>query len=158
MEYWVLGGGNLGNTREILSDACNALCKVAGKLVYKSSYYESEAWGFESANFINQLFIVESNLYPDDLMIKLLEIEADFGRTRTNDGYQARTLDLDILFAGNLVYESDVLILPHPRMHIRKFALLPCLEYQACYMHPTLKQTLQDLVYSCEDSSSVVRI
>lgn len=158
MEYWILAGGNLGDTQSILNQACEKVVQNTGKLVYKSSFYESEAWGFESSNFINQLFIIESSLDPDDFMTELLEIETSCGRIRNGNGYEARTLDLDILFAGKLVYESRSVILPHPRMHIRKFALLPCLEYNEKFMHPKFMKTLEELSYSCEDTSSVVRV
>lgn len=158
MEYWILAGGNLGDTQTILNQACEILVPKLGNLVYRSSFYESEAWGFESSNFINQLFIIESSLNPDDFMAELLAIEASFGRVRNGNGYEARIIDLDILFAGKLVYESRYVLLPHPRMHLRKFALLPCLEYNAQYMHPKFMKTIEELSYSCEDVSSVIKL
>lgn len=158
MEYWVLAGGNLGDTRSILNQSSIILEEKLGKIVYRSSFYESQAWGFDSSNFINQLFIIESVVGPDDFMAELLAVETSFGRIRNGNGYEARTLDLDILFAGKLVYESNSVILPHPRMHIRKFALLPCLEFNEQFIHPKLMKTLEELSYSCEDNSSVVKL
>lgn len=159
MKFWILAGGNMGDTRQILKDALVKMEELAVELVYSSSLYESEPWGFDSnQHFINQLFVFESDLLPDHFMHSLLKIENDLGRKRENNGYSARTIDLDIIFIGNLVYSSNVLDVPHARMHIRKFALLPCVEYKADFRHPIYKKTLEELLYSCEDSSSVAKL
>lgn len=158
MNYWILAGGNLGDTRTTIDLASQKIESYNTQIVFKSSYYESEPWGFESPNnFVNQLLIAESDLHPDDFMNMLLLIEKSLGRVRNSDGYAARTIDLDILFIDNLVYESNILKVPHPRMHIRKFALLPCIEFNSSFRHPVLLETLEELNYSCPDSSSVFK-
>ena len=89
--------------------------------------------------------MVETELTPDELMDKLLEIEAELGRVRhpEKEGYCSRTVDLDILYYGDQIINTEKVTAPHPRLHLRKFALMPLCEIIPDFLHPifNLSQT-----------------
>ncbi|MBL0912216.1 MAG: 2-amino-4-hydroxy-6-hydroxymethyldihydropteridine diphosphokinase [Bacteroidia bacterium] len=159
MRYLVLAGGNIGDTQQLIREAFSQMEQL-GTIIRRSAFYRSEAWGFESdQSFINAAVLLESALDPENLLQELLRLEKTAGRVRSgNAGYASRTLDLDILFAGNLVYSSKDLEVPHPRMHIRKFALMPAVEILPDLMHPVFKKKLGDLLHECPDTSAVERL
>lgn len=159
MKYWILAGANQGNISQTFKEAFELLTPEHGLLLYLSPLYQSEAWGFESDSpFLNQLCILESDYPPPTLMRILLEIEEKFGRMRTENRYAERSLDLDILFAGNLVYTSSVVQIPHPRMHLRNFTLMPCVDYMPDFIHPLLLKTMAQLLRLSPDESVPVRL
>ena len=115
-------------------------------LVERSSAYTTEPWGFEAEEwFLNELLVVETELEPDELMDELLEIEAELGRVRPlgQKGYSSRSIDLDILYYGDRVINTAKVTTPHPRLHLRKFALEPLCEIIPDFLHPVfnLSQT-----------------
>ena len=115
-------------------------------LVERSSAYITEPWGFEADEwFLNELLVVETDLEPDDLMDRLLEIETELGRVRHPEipGYQSRTIDLDILYYGDRVIGTEKVTIPHPLLHLREFALKPLCEVIPDFIHPVfhLSQT-----------------
>ena len=115
-------------------------------LVERSSAYTTEPWGFEAEEwFLNELLVVETELEPDKLMDKLLEIEKELGRVRHPEvkGYCSRTVDLDILYYGDRIIETEKVTVPHPRLHLRRFALEPLCEIIPDFLHPifNLSQT-----------------
>ena len=112
----------------------------------RSSAYTTEPWGFEAEEwFLNELLVVDTELEPDDLMDELLKIEAELGRVRHPEvrGYCSRTVDLDILYYGDKIIKTDKVTIPHPRLHLRKFALMPLCEVVPDFLHPVfnLSQT-----------------
>lgn len=97
-------------------------------VVKKSSLYKTAPVGYDNQpDFINAVAQVETELSPDALMQGLLKIEADFGRERPFPN-SPRILDLDLLLFDDLTLETQNLTLPHPRMHLRGFVLLPLAE------------------------------
>ena len=115
-------------------------------LVERSSAYITEPWGFEADEwFLNELLVVETDLEPDDLMDRLLEIETELGRVRHPEipGYQSRAIDLDILYYGDRVIDTEKVTIPHPLLHLREFALKPLCEVIPDFIHPVfhLSQT-----------------
>lgn len=159
MRYLVLAGGNIGDTQQLIREAFIRM-EEFGTIIRKSAFYRSEPWGFESdQSFINAAVLLESGRAPEDLLQELLRLEKTAGRVRSGKaGYTSRTLDLDMLFAGNLVYSSKALEVPHPRMHIRKFALMPAAEILPDLMHPVFKKKLGALLHECPDTSAVERL
>ena len=95
---------------------------------------------------------------PQQILQECLQIEADLGRERKEQGYAARKIDIDVLFVGNEVIESNALVLPHPRLHLRRFTLLPLLELVPDFIHPIFKKTISVLLKECEDHSQVRKI
>ena len=91
------------------------------------------------------------------LLKELLSIEIRLGRDRINkyDGYVSRPIDIDILYYNDLVVDSADLILPHPRLHQRRFTLLPLCEIAPDYIHPIVKCSNMELLSRCDDMSIV---
>jgi 2-amino-4-hydroxy-6-hydroxymethyldihydropteridine diphosphokinase len=152
---FLLTGSNLGDTISILKNAEVSLGNVFGHLVQKSQIYCSEAWGYESSRlFFNQCIAIETELSPHETLKKILEIETAMGRVRAaGKEYSDRVIDIDILFFGNKIIEDDLLIVPHPRMHLRKFALVPLNEIAGSIIHPVFKKSVFDLLQNCRDES-----
>lgn len=161
MQYLVSLGSNKGDKAGFLRQACSALEQGLGKISAVSGIYETEPIGFESSDmFFNQVIILDSPLAPGDLIVGMLNIEVMLGRARQLKGlYESREIDLDILLAEQLVVQGDKLIIPHPRMHLRGFVLVPACEIAAGWVHPVLNKTLMSLCDELsEEEKTIVRI
>jgi 2-amino-4-hydroxy-6-hydroxymethyldihydropteridine diphosphokinase len=151
-------GGNVGNTLEIFGKAKMQLVENAGPILQESSLYQTEAWGFDSDPFLNQVITLETRMFPAELLQRLLSIETFFGRERKGDGYSARTLDLDILFVEDQVINESDLIVPHPRMEERRFVLEPLNELYPNRIHPVTGKTISQMLSECPDNSGVEKL
>ena len=143
---YILFGSNQGDKKALLEQACALINNRCGMLVERSSAYTTEPWGFEAEEwFLNELLVVETELEPDALMDALLKIESELGRVRhpERQGYCSRTVDLDILYYGDQIVQTEKVTIPHPRLHLRKFALMPLCEIIPDFLHPVfhLSQT-----------------
>lgn len=155
---FILFGSNMGDKEALYDKALHLINIRCGKVVAQSSAYASEPWGFESDEwFLNRLVVVETALSADDLMQELLRIEAELGRERIegHKGYQSRPIDLDILYYGNHIILTDWVIAPHPRLHQRRFALMPMCEVAPDFVHPVWGLTQKRLLEQCPDCSVV---
>lgn len=151
---YLLFGSNMGNKMTLFEQACLLINNRCGQIVQTSAAYESEPWGFEAEEwFLNRLIVIETELSPDELMRQLLDIEAELGRTRhpETEGYTSRPIDLDILYFGNQVIDTQWVIAPHPRLHLRRFALLPLCEIVPDMKHPIFGLTQTELLERCPD-------
>lgn len=156
MDYYLLTGSNIGDSISTLKRAELAIAREIGQVIMASSYYKTAPWGFEAEqDFINQALMVNSDLEPETFLEKCLNIEKQMGRIRRTDtqGYQSRVIDIDVIFAEDIQMHSENLILPHPRMHVRKFVLKPLVDIAANFVHPTFGKTLNELLIQCPDSS-----
>ena len=98
------------------------------QLIKQSGLYKTAPVGYDAQpDFINAAAEIATILTPQDLLVKLLEIEQTFGRERTFAN-APRVLDLDLLLYDDLILHTEALTLPHPRMHLRGFVLLPLAE------------------------------
>ncbi len=106
--------------------------------------------------FVNGVAELESGLDPLKLLTRLHDCEKHFGRRRAKKN-EARIIDLDLLAYHDLILteNSEGLILPHPRMHLRKFVLLPLRVYAPAWRHPVFQLTADRLLAKCPDSSMV---
>lgn len=155
---FILLGSNMGDREVVLDNAIKEIEKRCGRIVNKSSLYESEPWGFDTdLYFLNQAIAVETDLEPHDLLKELLTIEAELGRRRNENhiGYESRPIDLDIIYIDDMINDDDDLILPHPRMHLRRFVLVPLSEISPDFVHPILRESNSTLLDRCEDQSEV---
>jgi len=129
MKVVIALGSNLGERAENISRAVSELNKII-EVTHLSTIYETDpVGGPEQPDYLNAVLIGESELDPADLLTKTLEIESALGRTR-EVRWGARTLDIDLIVAGDVVSNSEFLILPHPRAHERAFVLEPWLEIE----------------------------
>ena len=155
---FVLLGSNLGDRELLVNQASKMMGERCGKIVAKSRLYESEPWGFKSEHwFLNQVVKIETALSPDDLMKELLEIEKELGRDRSvpHEGYVSRPMDLDILYFGNEIIDTQMVKAPHPRLHERRFTLLPLCDIALDFVHPVMKKTNLQLLDECQDAGKV---
>lgn len=155
---FVLLGSNLGDRELLVNQACKMIEERCGKIVAKSRLYESEPWGFKAEHwFLNQVVKVETSLLPDALMLVLLDIEKELGRDRSmpHEGYVSRPMDLDILYFGNEIIDTQMVIAPHPRLHQRRFTLLPLCDVAPDFVHPIMRKTNLQLLDECQDAGKV---
>jgi 2-amino-4-hydroxy-6-hydroxymethyldihydropteridine diphosphokinase len=156
MEVFLGIGANLGNRENNLKEAVDRVEEYIGKVTTFSSIYETEAWGFHTEDeFLNMVLKVETKLKPSGLLGRILMIESLLGRTRVAKQYSSRVIDIDILFYGNKKINDVELIIPHPRLHERKFILVPLCEIAPDLIHPVLNQSIAALLKSCKDESKV---
>ena len=158
---YVLFGSNLGDKETVFTQACQLVNKKCGRVVKVSAAYESEPWGFEAEEwFLNRIIVVETELSPMDLLHQLLDIEKELGRVRHPEiqGYTSRTADLDLLYYGTRIIHTERLIVPHPRLHLRRFALMPLCEVASDFKHPIFKTTQKELLEQCPDDCIVREI
>ena len=151
---YLLFGSNMGDKAALFDQACTYINNRCGRIVATSSAYESEPWGFEAEEwFLNRLIVVETELEPEALLQQLLSIEKDLGRVRHSETkrYTSRPVDLDILYYGHQIVETQWVIAPHPRLHLRRFALLPLCEVVPNMKHPIFGLTQTELLERCPD-------
>ena len=155
---FLLTGGNLGDRLQNLSQAAKLVELSCGKIIRASSIYKTAAWGFaDQPDFYNQALQLETHLSPEKLMQKLLEIEKEMGRKRSVK-MGPRIIDIDILLVDDFIINSKPLIIPHPRLAERRFALLPLAEIASEFVHPIYKKTIQQLLNECKDTLAVHKI
>lgn len=151
-------GGNQGDRWANLLKSTEAIERECGDIILRSSVYETEGWGLDTGlKFLNQVIKIESNLNAENLLKKLLTIEQSLGRQRNKQGYSDRTVDLDILFFNKEQILTEILQIPHPRLHLRKFILVPMNEIAPDFMHPVLQKSIQYLLQQCEDTLAVTK-
>ena len=147
-KVYLLLGSNLGDRNYYLKEAFKSIELAIGKVERWSSFYETESWGkTDQPNYINQVLISKTNLEPTEILEKILHIEKELGRER-NEKWGSRTIDIDILFYGSEILETEKLTIPHPELHKRRFTLAPLLELNPNFVHPVLSKTIKQL-YTC---------
>lgn len=155
---YILFGSNQGEKEALLEQACLLIEQRCGMIAEQSSAYLTEPWGFKAEEwFVNKLLAVETRLEPDALMEVLMGIEHELGRVRHPEkaGYCSRTVDLDILYYGERIIHTEKVTAPHPRLHLRRFALMPLCELIPDFLHPVFNRSQQQLLDSCPDTSTV---
>ena len=151
----LLLGGNLGDRYAYLQKATAAIQNHIGEIIEVSAIYETACWGGDQQpDYLNQALRVQSGLLPEQVLDQALRIEAELGRIRTRI-WEPRVMDIDLIFYDRLVYQSDRLILPHPRITVRKFVLVPLVELIPHYVHPVYKKSIIELFHACSDASAV---
>jgi 2-amino-4-hydroxy-6-hydroxymethyldihydropteridine diphosphokinase len=151
-------GGNIGNREFTLKKAVEKINHEIGKVISQSNYYETEAWGVENQDkYLNQCICIETLLTSSQVLKKSLEIELSLGRKRNHkETYEPRTIDIDMLFYNSDFIQTKELTIPHPRLQLRKFVLIPLNEIAPTFLHPTLNKTIQTLLMECDDSCEVL--
>jgi len=151
MKYAISLGSNLGDSRSILESVLNRLEGV----VARSSWYQTKAVTLPNSppqpDYLNGCVVLETPVEPLELLAQLQKIEAEFGRIRYQR-WDARTLDLDILLLDDVVFHTQMLEIPHPRMIDRAFVLVPLAEIAPDWKHPLLNRSISELVQSVDAS------
>lgn len=151
-------GGNIGDREKTLKQALLKINEQIGSIVLQSNIYETEAWGVTNQKaYLNQCIKVETSLSANELIKKVLSIEKELGRQRSiNQTYESRTIDVDILFYNTSIINQPDLCVPHPRLHLRKFVLIPLNEISDNYLHPLFNKSIFNLLMECNDISDVI--
>lgn len=148
--HWLIGG-NMGDRLHYLVQAREQIAVQIGTILKSSAIYSTQAWGYtEQPDFLNQVLYLESVLPPEEAMQAALRIEKMLGRER-HQRWHERTIDIDMLYADDLVISNEMLTVPHPRITERRFVLVPLAEISPTFEHPLLHQTQVALLQACTD-------
>jgi 2-amino-4-hydroxy-6-hydroxymethyldihydropteridine diphosphokinase len=149
VRYWIGLGSNLGDRLATLRGAAKALDKIASVTHRSRVFAASPIGGPPQPSFLNAAVIAVSDLDAAAMLALCQRIEADFGRERDAERWGPRTLDIDLLLAGErgeVVLALPDLEIPHPRLHERGFALAPLCDLDAALLHPTMARPLTALL------------
>ena len=151
-------GSNIGDRETNLKTSLSLLESAELRVRKTSSLYHTEPVGeVEQPWFMNAVVEVETSLSPEELLHRCQQIEEEMGRRRLIPR-GPRVIDLDILLYDQLTLTTPELTIPHPRLHCRRFVLIPLLEIAPHAIHPLLKKSIRELLKDTTDSSVVKRI
>jgi 2-amino-4-hydroxy-6-hydroxymethyldihydropteridine diphosphokinase len=149
-------GSNTGDRESNLNNAIKRIA-VLGIDIKISPTVESDAWGYDDQNkYLNLICSIYTIYTPTELLRELQSIEHDLGRVRTKPIFEARTIDIDILLYDDEVIDSDAITIPHPRLALRKFVLLPFAWLSPNTFHPVLKKSIAELLKESTDETQTL--
>jgi len=154
--YFLSLGSNLGNRDKNLARAARLLGESGVEILAASSIYLTEP--VDKADqpwFANQVLEVRSSIDPPSLLRLAKSIEKKMKRVPTV-AKGPRTIDIDILLAGDTVLDTPDLVIPHPRLAQRNFVLVPLCEIAPKIRHPVLGKTIRELALASADSARVI--
>ena len=136
-------GSNIGDRRPTIGRAVALIEQAFGATARRSDWFESEPWGFDSPNqFINLGVAIETgDTTPLEILRTLREIEHKLDPSAHRDAsgaYIDRTIDIDLIAVDDIVTDTPELTLPHPRMAMRDFVIIPMLQLAPDWVHPLL--------------------
>ena len=162
MKAGVALGSNLGDRLANLCAARNEIGKLnsVSSPLLTSAVYETEPVGCEAgaAKFLNAVIEIEYAGDAPDLLHDLVEIETRLGRPASHARNASRTLDLDLLYFGDMKIETPELQLPHPRIAEREFVLRPLADIRPDLVLPKQTESMRDLLLRLPKGEAVVRI
>jgi 2-amino-4-hydroxy-6-hydroxymethyldihydropteridine diphosphokinase len=152
-------GSNLGDRAGYLLLAVRGMLDAGFDVIRLSNIYETEPVEYENQPaFLNMVAELRSSTLPapEQLLARLLRIEYGLGRTR-DIHMGPRTIDLDLLIFKDQHIETQFLTVPHPRIALRRFVLVPLNELVPSLIHPVLGKSISDLLAQTKDRSTVTR-
>jgi 2-amino-4-hydroxy-6-hydroxymethyldihydropteridine diphosphokinase len=151
----ILLGSNLGDCLNNLKQAIELMRKCAAGVSATSDIFETEPWGMQDQPlYYNQVILLETTDNARTLMHLLLEIEQEMGRHRIAK-WAPRLIDLDILYFNNEIINEEGLVVPHPRLHERRFTMAPLSQILPDFVHPVMKKSNLDILHSLTDELQV---
>jgi len=151
-------GTNIGNRQANLDEVNKRISQTVGTVVAQSGIYETEAWGLtDQQDFYNQVLLIHTPLSPTTLLQQCHLIEEEMGRKRKKK-WGPRLIDIDVLFYNDMVIDQEGVQIPHPRLHLRNFVLLPLCELNADWVHPLLNKKMHLLLQECQDDLQAKRV
>jgi 2-amino-4-hydroxy-6-hydroxymethyldihydropteridine diphosphokinase len=152
---YLSAGSNLGDRLAHLRQATRLLRDSGIAVKRTSPVYETEPVGFRDQPwFLNVVIEVETTMDPAALLETCLIAEKAEGRIRAFRN-APRTLDIDVLLYDSVIFEQPGLIIPHPRMALRRFVLVPLAKLEPDLIHPVMNQTIGSLLDACSDPAEV---
>ena len=124
-------GANIGDRHKSLERAIKLIERRIGRVTRRSSFIETDPWGFESENvFLNAAVCVTTEMTPMQLLEATQSIEDEMGRSSrsANGQYHDRKIDIDILLYDDITVDTPTLKIPHPLMYERDFVMIPLQE------------------------------
>jgi 2-amino-4-hydroxy-6-hydroxymethyldihydropteridine diphosphokinase len=151
-------GSNLGDRCKICLEAIDLLRAHPQITVERvSSFYKTEPVGMADQDwFLNGVVRCNTTMTAESLLAVTAEIEQALGRVR-HKRWGPRTLDLDLLLFDDIRHVSALLSIPHPRLHERRFVLVPLAELAPAWVHPVLAKTIQQLLTELPVAGQVVQ-
>ena len=151
-------GSNLGDRAGNLLLGVRGLLEASFDVAKLSGVYETDPVEMPGAPpFLNMAVEVKvDQISPTQMMARMLRIEYLLGRKEKSQKVP-RTIDLDLLFYGSTRMDTPFLILPHPRLHLRNFVLIPLSEIASDFVHPVLNLDISTILSESPDNSRVVR-
>jgi 2-amino-4-hydroxy-6-hydroxymethyldihydropteridine diphosphokinase len=154
---FLLLGSNLGDSLNNFQITIEKIEDLIGTVTKKSSVYKTAPWGVtDQPDFLNQVISIETALNPETILDLIHLIERQLGRIRSHK-WEARLIDIDILLYDQKMINTTHLIIPHPRIAVRRFVLEPLNEIASDVVHPVLQKKINQLLDDCKDTSSVIR-
>lgn len=144
-------GTNIGDREQNLQKARQAIANEM-TILKSSSIYETKAWGYtDQEDFLNQVVEADTSLTPIQLLDFVKRTESELGRV---DSFRwgPRKIDVDILLYDSISLETERLTIPHPSLHQRAFVLVPMVELEPDFLHPTLHKTMRNLLAEVDAS------
>jgi len=155
---FLLLGSNLGDRQLLLQTAIAKIAKRVGPVLEKSALYETQSWGkTDEPDYLNQVILLKTDLSPNIVLNKILEIETGMGRRRY-EKWGSRLIDIDILFYNDEIIKQHGLEIPHPELHKRRFTLEPLAEIAPDFIHPLINKTMLELKKDLTDSLIVKKL
>jgi len=149
-------GSNLGDRIYLIDKAIDLIKYQIGSNIKTSSVYSTEPWGTQNPlPYLNAAISLMTSETVEVVLKKIMSIEKKLGRKRDGSLNAPRTIDIDIIFYENLIIKRKKLTIPHPRMHLRRFVLVPLNEIEPDFIHPEFKLSVGELLKNCPDDLSV---
>jgi len=152
-------GSNLGDRLTHLRTGRDEVLRIPGvsEPLLCSRVYETEPVGSgpDAGAYLNAVVEVEFTGQAIDLLEALQQIEAGHGRPSKRPRNAPRTLDLDILYVGNLVLSNEEVVIPHPRLHLRRFVLTPLADIRPELVLPGQERSISELLATLVDPAAV---